>query len=128
MSWATRYARILAERNQPARDRQRAAYVATQAAPVLTSVVVETLPHGSYTFAQAVADVFDAETVTVSCTEAAYDTRYGPLRIFAPGSWAFATTYDAQGNVLTSFISQAARDAAAKRAEPVADERPRKIS
>ncbi len=110
MSWATRYARIQAEREAPTRARQRAAYLATQAAPVLTSVMVETLPHGSSTFAQAVADVFDAETVTVSCTDQDYDQKYGPLRVFSPGSWAFATTFDAQGHPLTSFISQAGKD------------------
>ena len=69
----------------------------------LTHVVVERFPLGLSSFAMAVADVFDTDTLTVSCQDAAYDNDFGPMRVFAPGTWIAATCYDHRGNPLRSF-------------------------
>lgn len=74
------------------------------------SVLVECLPHGSCSFACCTADVFEPDELTISCTDEAFDRAHGPIRIFAPGSWAHATVFDCNGHVhhfMTSTYQQA---------------------
>lgn len=73
----------------------------------MTSVTVERLPFGTSTFAMAVADCFDHDVLTVSCTDQDFDSKFGPMRVFQPGQWAEAVVHDERGNVIYAYTSDA---------------------
>jgi hypothetical protein len=70
----------------------------------LTYVVVQRRPFGESTFSQCCADVFDHDTLTVSCTDAEHDARFGPMQVFQPGTWESATCYDSDAHPLYTFL------------------------
>lgn len=80
----------------------------------MSYVRVQKQQYGSVTFGNAVADVFDTDTLTVSWADPSHNDGE-PAMVFKPGMWRDATVYDDRDNVLASFISsdeQRAQDAA----------------
>jgi hypothetical protein len=71
--------------------------------PTLSTVTVELVPVGTASFPMAVIDVFEPGELTVTCSDPEFDLRYGPLRVFRPGTWREATMRDADGDVMATF-------------------------
>jgi hypothetical protein len=86
-------------------------------------VVVRRVPFGESAFPRCVADVFEADrlTITVSETEAV-------TQVFEPGTWVDATVFDADGHELYVVQSDLGRqrDAHTRMARAVTATKPRR--
>lgn len=80
----------------------------------LTSVRVE-LPIGSASFGLCVADIFEPDQLTITCTDEVYANEFGPMRVFEPSQWIEAVVYDERGNVLYAFVSELGEQREAER-------------
>ncbi len=68
-----------------------------------TSIEIQLLPIGSYSNSNAVLDEFTPGELTVTSTHPSL------TRVYRPGTWTDATTYDERGYPLASFKAEVAR-------------------
>lgn len=69
----------------------------------MTFVHVAKQGYGAVTFNDALADVFERDTLTVSWADPTHNDGE-PAMVFQPGTWRTATVYDDRNNVLADFI------------------------
>lgn len=68
----------------------------------MTYVLVDRLPFGLSSYSECVADVFERDTLTITCPD--QDDRI--VKTFAPGTWQAATVIEVPSNhPLYGFVS-----------------------